>query len=159
MIRCNVVLAGLAALALLVGCESYDPDAGVVVTGKVVQGGQPINNPRSPNGYGGVEVIFIGPTVRASTFCDDAGNFEIIDAGEGVPPGKYKVAIVVHDSGAAGGALPPSGGPPAAGGPSTSDKLGGKMNEQNTKLEFDLPQGKVGGKHDVGTIEVNDHLK
>ena len=157
MMRC-VALAGLAALTLLVGCESYDPDAGVIVTGKVVQGGQPINNPRSPNGYGGVEVIFVSDKVRASTFCDDSGAFEIIDAGEGVAPGKYKVAIVVHDSGTAGGGVPP-GGPPGAGGPSTSDKLGGKLNEQNTKIEFDVPQSKLGSKHDVGTIEVNDHMK
>jgi hypothetical protein len=160
MIRCCIALAGLATLTVLTGCESYDPDAGVIVTGKVTQGGQPINNPRTPVGYGGVEVIFVGDKVRASAFCDASGNFEIVDAGEGVPPGKYKVAIVVHGAGTPGGAVgaPPGGAPVPGGSSPTGDKLEGKLSEQNTKIQFDVPD-KVGSKHDVGTIEVNDHTK
>jgi hypothetical protein len=132
----------LLALGLVAGCgESFTPDTGVTVTGKVVQGGSPINSPRTPVGYGGVEVSLIGDQARASAFCDDSGSFEIVHAGKGVPPGKYKVAIVVHGNGP------------------TEDKLEGKMNDMNTKFEVDVPKDKLGGKHDLGTIEVNDHLK
>jgi hypothetical protein len=140
MFRCHA-LVGLAALALLVGCESYDPDAGVTVTGKVVQGGQPINAPRNAVGYGGVEVFFVGEGTTSSAYCDESGNFEIIHAGEGIPPGKYKVAIIAH------GSTP------------EEDKLAGKLSEANTKIEKDVPKDKLGGKHDVGTIEVNEHIQ
>jgi hypothetical protein len=171
MIRC-VALAGLASLTLLVGCgESFDPDEGVIVTGKLVQDGQPINNPRNAVGYGGVEVIFIGERTRTSTFCDDTGAFEVLDAGKGVPPGKYKVAVTVHGTGGPGGPGGPPGGPGgppggpggAPGGPPggspMGDKLGGKLNDQNTKIEIDVPKDKLGGKHDVGTIEIATYLK
>ena len=170
----------LPALALLVGCgESFDPADGVIVTGKLVQDGQPINNPRNAVGYGGVEVIFVGESTRTSTFCDDSGAFEILDAGKGVPPGKYKVAVTVHGTGGGpggpggppggpggppGGPGGPPGGPGGApggppGGSPMGDKLGGKLNEQNTKIEVDVPQDKVGGKHDVGTIDIGPHVK
>lgn len=141
MTRCISWLA-LVALPLLVGCGGgFTPDTGVIVTGKVVQGGTPINNPRTPVGYGGVEVQFIGGTARASAFCDDAGNFEIIHAGKGIPPGKYKVTVTVHGEGPG------------------MDKLEGKLDETKSTIEKDVPQDKVGGKFDVGTIDVAEHVK
>ena len=180
MIRCCFALPGLAAFALLVGCESYDPDDGVIVMGKIVQGGQPIS--------GNVQVVLIGNQIRSSATCDSSGSFKIVDAGEGVPAGKYKVAVAVFESG--GPNRPPGAGPPGAGLPSGSrppgggppggapsgdgppsgpptgppnvtqgDKLEGKLSETNTKIEVDVPQDKVGGTHDVGTIDIAEHLK
>lgn len=143
MRRCTALI-GLLALGLVAGCgESFTPDTGVTVTGKVVQGGQPIAITGGIPGYGYVEVQMINAataTQAGSAQCDASGNFEITGAGAGIPPGKYKVAIrALKDPG--------------------TDLLGGKMNDTTTKLEVEVPQSKAGSKHDLGTIEVNDHLK
>jgi hypothetical protein len=140
MTRC-IGWLGIVSLTLLAGCgESFSPDTGVIVTGKIVQGGQPIVAPRNAVGYGGVEVQLTGATVQSSAFCDDSGGFEIIHAGKGVPPGKYKVSVIVHAE-------------------DNTDKLQGKLGPDVTTIEVDVPQDKLGGKHDVGTIDVAQHVK
>jgi len=145
-----LALAGFVALAMLAGCGGYTPEAGVIVTGKVVQGGQPVPAPSSATGSEGsygveVQILAASPsdTKLASTgaSCDASGNFEITYGGAGVPPGKYKVAIYVRN------------------GDGDSDTLEGKLDATNTKIEVDVPQDKLGGKHDVGTIDIATHLK
>ena len=137
-------LAGLVAVTLLVGCgESFTPDTGVIVTGKIVQGGQPISLANAIPGYGYVEVQLVDSATNGqigSAQCDASGSFEILGAGEGIPPGKYKVVIRALKD------------------PDT-DLLGGKLDSTNSKIEVDVPESKKGGKHDLGTIEVADHLK
>jgi hypothetical protein len=173
MMRSCFALAGLAAIALLVGCgESFDPDEGVIVTGTLVRDGQPINNPRNAVGMGGVEVRLVGQGIQSSSFCEADGKFEIVDAGKGVPPGKYKLAVTVHDDGsggppaatagsppAAAPGAPPGGAPGAVAGMGPADKLGGKLSASNTPIEVDVPQSKLGDKHDLGTIDIGPHLK
>lgn len=148
MFRWTSAIAGFVSLVMLSGCgESYSPDAGVIVTGKVVQGGAPVPVPPTDDGYDGVEVQFFGADPNNLTLatsgatCDAAGNFEIAYAGEGIPPGKYKVAIFVRK-----------------GGPET-DMLEGKLANGVTTIEFDIPADKVGGKHDVGTIDIATYAK
>lgn len=146
MFRWILMSAGLIAVSL-VGCGGYTPDEGVVVTGKIVQGGAPVAVAPTPDGYNGVEVQILPATptdtglASASAQCDTSGNFEITYAGEGVPPGKYKLAVFVRkdDPGA--------------------DTLEGKLGGDTTPITIDVPEDKKGGKHDVGTIDIATHLK
>jgi len=147
MVRVVFVLSSLVALATLVGCgDGFDAPEGVIVTGKIVQGGQPVSVAPTPDGYNGVEVRLEGASPEENldstgTTCDANGNFELIYAGEGIRPGKYKLVVMVHQGGA------------------DTDTLNGKLSAENTKIEVDIPKDKVGSKHDLGTIDIATHLQ
>lgn len=128
-------------LSFIAGCESYSPVQGVVVTGKVLQGGQPVSTAPTPDGYNGAQVEFFSGTAAATVPCEADGKFRIEYEGGGLPPGKYKVAIYVRKDGP------------------DSDILENKLGRDSTTIEFDIPQDKMGGEMDVGTIEIADHLK
>jgi hypothetical protein len=144
MRRRTVLGLGLAMLAAVAGCGGgFQPDAGVIVTGKVVQGGQPIALDGAIPGYGKVEVQVIEPTAGSSiaaAHCEADGSFEIVHGGGGIPPGKYKLAIRAQKD------------------PDT-DLLQGKLSEQNTTIEVNVPADKLGGQHDLGTIEVGTYIQ
>ncbi|HEX5105959.1 MAG TPA: hypothetical protein VFV87_19205 [Pirellulaceae bacterium] len=145
MMRGAFIFLGFVTLAVVAGCGSgYTPPAGVIVTGKVVQGGQPVSTAPTEDGYNGAHVNFFttdGKGGDATVPCDANGNFRIEYAGEGLPPAHYKVSIAVRN-----------------GGPET-DMLENKIGRDTTDIEFDIPKEKLGGEFDVGTIEINDHLK
>src|SRR5688500_12146676 len=84
MIRWLFVFAGLIAFVSLAGCGGFTPPEGVVVPGKVVQGGQPVSITPTPDGYNGVHVHFVpalgegSGTADAEEMCDASGNFKIL---------------------------------------------------------------------------------
>jgi hypothetical protein len=75
-----------------------------------------------------------------NTSADADGNFEIVAGGRGVPPGQYRLAVYQHDRGY------------------DSDRLAGAFSAKKTPIEIDVPEDKLGGSLDVGTIDLNDHL-
>lgn len=83
----------LVAVAVLPGCSS----APVKATGKVVKGGQPA--PLSDKGM--YQITLISDSDASKTFPVEAkqdGTFTVTGpTGNGVPPGKYKVAIQAMD--------------------------------------------------------------
>jgi len=119
---------------------------GVGPSGRLLQGGQPVSPPPKPASYEGPEVIFFSavestPLADTTVYPDAAGNFRVDYSGGGVPPGKYKVAVQVRN------------------GDPESDTLQGKLSRQNTTIEFDIPQDKLGSTHDIGVIELSSHVK
>lgn len=148
MFRGMLTLASLFTCVGFVGCGSgVKAPEGVVVTGKIVQGGSPVSIAPTPDGYNGVHVHFV-PTFGAGSgtadteeMCDASGNFKLVYLGDGLPPGKYKVAIALRQ-----------------GGPET-DQLSGKLSPDSTTIEVDVPKDKLGGTHDVGTIDIATYLK
>lgn len=134
---------GLACL-LLAGCGGgYQPPQGVVVTGTVLQGGQPLDVPRRDVGLGMVEIklapVAGGPPI--GTLCEEDGSFEIRGAGDGVPAGQYRLAVYQRDQGP------------------TSDKLQDAFSTQNSPIIVDVPQDKLGGTLDMGVVELDKYKK
>jgi hypothetical protein len=150
MIRRRYELAVLVAVIAFAGCGGgYTPADGVVVTGKIVQGGAPVPVPPTPEGDGvEVQIFAASPNdltlATAGATCDANGNFEIRHEGNGVPPGKYKMAIFVRQG--------------VSEGDTQKDNLQGKLDGTNTKIEIEVPKEKLGDKHDVGTIDIATHL-
>jgi hypothetical protein len=146
MVRWSGTPALISLLLVTLGCGSgYSPPTGVTVTGKIVRGGQPVGVAPTPDGYNGVEIQY-GPASSTGAkldsgiaMCDDSGGFTLIGPGEGVHPGKYKLAIAILQN--------------------SNDTLEGKLDSEKSTIEIDVPQDKVGGTHDVGTIDLADHLK
>jgi hypothetical protein len=127
-------------LTWLAGCGGgYSPDDGVIVTGKIVQGGQPVSVTPTPDGYNGVEVQLAGSGASTSVMCNADGSFEITYNEAGVPPGKYKLGVTIKQN--------------------EKDTLDGKLSGENMKIDVDVPQDKLGGKHDLGTIDIATHLQ
>ena len=73
MVRWILMSAGLIAVSF-VGCGGYTPDAGVVVTGKVVQGGSPVAVAPTPDGYNGVEVQLLPATPTDTNLATASGQ-------------------------------------------------------------------------------------
>lgn len=137
-----VVMFGLAAL----GCSDnpgYDVPTGVVVTGKVLKGGQPLAVPRADVGFGMIEVALVpenastGPRETATAGAD--GYFEVLGMGKGVPPGRYKVAVYQRDKGI------------------DSDALEGAFSDEKTPISVDVLKDNVGGKLDLKVIELDSY--
>ena len=138
-----LVLALLGVVGLAPGCGSSAVKPGTVVTGKIVKGGQPLQVPRRDINLGMVELELV--PVRAPgepvtgvevTWVQEDGSFALRGAGQGIPPGKYKVAVYQRVQGPG------------------SDQLQGKFARDRTPLQFDVPDAK-GGTHDLGTIELD----
>lgn len=134
--RPAVVLLGLL---LAVGCggggKEGTAEGRVKPKGRVLKNGLPleINAAGLPPGDPGLQVIFInigtadaGTEIPAQITDPATGSFELAGLdGKGIPPGKYRVAVI----------LAPSGSP---------DQLKGKYDRKNTKIEKE-----VTGKDDV----------
>jgi uncharacterized protein (DUF58 family) len=111
MFRWILAVAGVVSLAMLVGCgETFTPPPGVIVKGKLVQGGAPVTVAPTPDNYNGPMLQFFAadPTealAETTAYTDASGNFTVDYAGEGIPPGKYKIAVIIqqgHPGGQAG---------------------------------------------------------
>src|SRR5262245_25394215 len=122
--------AALVAVAL-VGCSNGNPPAktGVIVTGKVLKGGQPLTVEKSPPGEPPAEVVFI-PLFpggeREAQWLKPDGSFEEIGQQKGIKPGKYRLAVLHFVKGRG------------------SDGLGGAFSEQASPIEIDVPADKSG---------------
>lgn len=91
----------VALCIAIVGCGGGDPQ--YTVTGKVVEGGQPIVIEMYEEGGSCLEVEFFpldeggalaSDAVSHIAFCAEDGSFQMYGAeGEGIPPGKYRVAV------------------------------------------------------------------
>lgn len=146
MVRWIIAGAGLIAI-LFAGCNSYTPESGVIVTGKIVQGGQPVAVETTEDGYNGLKVQFspADPSdlklASSVAMCKASGDFEMTYEGKGLPPGKYKVSVSVLSNG------------------NPTETYVGKLDEPNSPITVEVPADKVGGKHDVGTIDIAQHLQ
>jgi hypothetical protein len=135
----------VAAIALVVaGCGGgYTPKKGVVVKGTVLKAGQPLQVPRRDIGLGGVEVQLVptGPAADSRgvevALAAENGSFELRGAGSGIPPGKYKLAVLQHDKGPG------------------SDILKGAFSPAKTPITVEVPEDKLGGTHDLGVIDLD----
>jgi hypothetical protein len=148
MIRLLLASAGLIGMTIVAGCgDDYTPAKGVIVTGKLLQNGQPVSVAPTPEHYNGPDVIFFAATpgdaqlADANAYPDAAGNFRVEYEGYGIPPGRYKVAVVVRQ-----------------GGPET-DVLLGRLGRETTTIEVEVPKEKLGGTHDMGVLDIAEHLK
>jgi hypothetical protein len=133
-------LLTIAAIAIVAGCGPTLPQ-GVVVKGKLIKAGQPLPVPRSDVGLGWVQLDLVpaGGLGTESSRTKDDGSFEFRGAGQGIAPGKYRLAVSYYDK-----------GPP-------NDSLKGAFSAAKTPITIDVPQDKVGGTLDAGTIDLADH--
>ena len=142
-------LCMVATLCLLAGCSGgYTPPEGVTITGVLVKGDKPLDVPNRQVGLGIVELILI-PQAEAkaagaesfTTVVAEDGSFSVIGPGQGIMPGKYRIAVYQRDQG-----------------PGT-DMLQGAFSETNSPIEVDIPAAKSGGKHDLGKIDLDTYGK
>lgn len=141
--RCGTALT-LVCICALAGCSSgYQPPKGVTVVGVIVKDDKPLVVPNREVGLGSVEIILV-PQAEAvaagaepfSTQAAEDGSFSVIGPGQGIMPGKYRLAVYQRDQG-------PS-----------SDQLNGEFSEANSPIEVDVPASKAGGKHDLGKLDL-----
>jgi len=129
-------------LVIFAGCEGGPKIAkGVVVKGKVLKGGAPIPGVRPEIGLGLVQISLlpVAPNTESGfSLLKEDGSFEIIGSGKGIPAGKYKVVIVQRDQ------MP---GQPSA--------VPDSFSEANSTMQVEIPADKVGGSHDLGTIDID----
>jgi hypothetical protein len=143
VMRTVVFLSGFL-ITLVVGCGGYTPEAGVNVTGKIVKGGQPLIAPSVESG-GGLQIQLCPLTARPDGSPGDAaggeyssdGTVKFQYAGRGVSPGKYRLAVEMND------------------GTNDQDVFQGKYSLQQSKIEITVPENKVGGRYDFGTIDLD----
>jgi len=131
------------------GGGGYSPEGGVIVTGKVVKSGNPLDVPNREVALGIVELVLLPlgvgedggalPVESAHVAAD--GSFRLEGPVKGIKPGRYRVAVYQRDRGPG------------------SDLLAGAFSEQASPIEVDIPVDKRGGKHDLGVIELDDHAK
>lgn len=111
-------LSGFVVLSsLLLGCGGYKATKGVTVKGKLTKGGAPLTVPNMDIGVGTIKVelfpIHSGLEDERSsegTLGKADGTFEIVGAGKGVKPGKYRLGVIAD--------------------PGTGDELGGKFSAE-----------------------------
>ena len=148
-----VALIGL----LTVGCsgeETSDVEEGVIVKGRILSGGNPITVKNAPPGTGSGEVSLVPEGKKSSeadpafpsAMVDEQGYFEIKHDGKGVPPGKYRLAIIPPDA---------TGTP----GATSKSPIGRMFSVKNSPIKIDIPADKLGEEHDLGTIELSNYLK
>ena len=143
----GVAFLGVLLVTLIVGCGGYSPEAGVTVTGKIVKGGQPLTVPSVDSG-GGLQVQLCPRTARPDGSPGDAaggeynpdGTVKFQYAGKGVPPGKYLLTVELND------------------GTNDQDVFQGKYSLAQSKIEVTVPENKVGGSYDFGTIDLESPL-
>lgn len=138
MIRPLPVLATVAMVlpALFVGCGPTDPP-GTMVTGRIVENGEPIPAPRADIGVGIVEVELhpVGdPPGRSveSTAATGDGKFLIVGPGSGIAPGEYEVVLFKREE--------------------TEEYFKGKFEKGKSPIRVTIPADK--DEHDLGDIDV-----
>jgi hypothetical protein len=128
----RLAIVGVVLFAV-VGCGGGGKEATaegrVKPKGRVLKNGLPldINAAGLPPGDPGLQVIFIkmgttdaGTEIPAQITDPATGSFELAGLdGKGIPPGKYRVAVI----------LAPSGSP---------DQLKGKYDQKNSKIEKEI---------------------
>lgn len=140
----------LAAAVSAAGCgDPNAPKPGVTVIGSLVRDGKPFVLPGREVGLGDVEVqlvpvALVGAANGSETgleveraIADGEGRFEIKGPGRGVPPGRYRLAVLARDKGF------------------QSDALGGAFSPEKTPIEVELPDSLIGASFDAGTIDVS----
>jgi hypothetical protein len=138
-----------SVLAVVCGCgRQYAAGVGVKVSGKIVKGGQPLQVPTTPTGSGFIDVNLSpaeaadsGKLADTTVHAEPDGSFFLDYEGRGLPPGKYKVAVLVREVGGVG------------------DELKGKFSQDNTPIRTELDKSKIGGTMDVGTIDLDTAVK
>ncbi len=141
MIRSLLCLLLVLPLSLLAGCGGASGDPFVVVKGTILHGGQPMPMERADVGLGSVQLTLVPVGAGDADYANAAedGTFEFFGAGEGVPPGEYRLAVVHNKSG------------PGA------DELKGMFSEDKSPITVSVPADKAGGTHDLGAIDLSDH--
>lgn len=140
-VACVCVL-GFISLGLA-GCNAgYQPKQGVVVTGRLLKGGKPLEVPRQDVGFGNVELRLV-PTVggAVSSSVGKDGSFKIVGAGAGIAPGSYRVAVTQQDHGW------------------NSDALQGAFSDNDSPITVEVPQDKLGRTFDLGVLELDNYKK
>lgn len=131
-----LAVVGCVITCGLFGCPSSkmpEPDEGKVIPkGRILDNGLPIrvNAENLPPGDPGMSVTFIkigsvdaGEEIEAQILDAAEGSFELIGAdARGIPPGKYRVAIVMG----------PEGG---------EDLFKGKYSREKSKIEVEVKEG------------------
>lgn len=139
VMRRLAVLAVIAVAFGVVGCDKgYSPDAGVIVKGKIVKGGNALVVEGREVGIGKVEVKLVAVDAGLESASDNAkedGTFNIVFAGKGVKPGKYKLAVTQISK--------------------MVDVLNGAFNDQATTINVEVPANMVGKTLDLGTIDLD----
>lgn len=134
----------VALLAVAAGCGPSGP-ATVVVTGKLLKGGQPLAVPRADIGLGWVQIQLDGEGdasklgAQLSRTKED-GTFEFQGDGGGILPGSYKMSVVHFEQ-----------GPP-------NDSLKGAFAPGQSAIRITVPADK-GSKFDLGTIDLDNPPK
>jgi hypothetical protein len=178
-------LAAASVVALLAGCDSGT--AAIPVTGRLLQDGQPlqVSTEGMPPGSRPIQIIFHAVPgagqARGESFYgkvdSDTGEFTVPGpAGRGIPPGKYRISVVVLSApggppgpGASGERLPgppgvgippePGGGtsPSPAGVLGMSDRLGGVFSPERSTLEVEITRPSEVildvGSHPAATVQ------
>ena len=143
----NLLTALLCLVAMGCGDDGgYTAPEGVVVTGKVLHGGEPMQVERADIGLGFVELVLIpegadpdtNPDGVESTFAESDGTFIFEGPGEGVPSGKYRLAVHHYEQGP------------------ESDRLEGAFSASNTPITIDISADNIGSDQDVGVIELTE---
>ncbi len=144
MFRFTLIFTAVAALAFLPGClGGYKPDNGVKVKGMLTKGGQPLTVPNMAARVGMIKVDLypISSDTNDSrsmegTLANEDGTFEIVGAGQGIKPGKYKLSITAdHGDG--------------------KDQLGGKYSAANSPIQVNVLEKYLGGTQDIGSLPVD----
>lgn len=138
--------ACLTCLLAWTGCGDGNPPVqkGVVVKGKIVRDGKPLEVPNRDIGLGRVELLLIMPGTGGeleSALAEPDGTFVFMGPGKGVAAGSYKLVVLQQDKGF------------------QSDMLEGAFSEANTPIQVTIPQDKLGDTHDLGTIDLATYLK
>lgn len=140
--RCALIV-GAALLAAVVGCGGYSGETGVTVTGKVLKDGKPLPIPSEESG-GYVSIQLQPRSPRPDGSPGDAvggeykpdGTVTFVYAGKGIAPGKYQLVATVTDA-------------------AEEDVFQGKYGAEQSKIEVVVPEDKVGGTYDFGTIDLD----
>jgi hypothetical protein len=138
-------LTMLVGIVLLLGCGGHKPATGIIVKGKVTKGGAPITVPNMESKVGTVKIelfpVYTDPADQREaegTLSEADGSFNIVGAGKGIKPGKYKLAIFAD----------PGDG---------INQLGDRFTGENSPIEVEISEKDVGGTKDLGTLEVDTY--
>jgi hypothetical protein len=136
-----MALGGMLCLAW--GCGP-SAERGVIVKGKLTKGGVPLTIPGMESGNSSITVTLapVTPDPKATSqggqaMLDNTGGFQIVGAGKGVTPGKYRLHLQ--------GEVAPG-----------EDAFSGAYSGEKWLKEVEVPADKLGGELDLGTIELND---